>query len=106
MDDIITLITEGQEGIKDENGNVSYLKGYRTVMCKVRSVSSREYYSAGTQDLKPELVFVISHYADYEGEKEIDYDGVRYVVMRTYRSGDAIEITVTRKIGAQGDDIK
>lgn len=69
----------------------------RMVYCTVRSVGMSEAYEAKGHDLSPEYVFDLSDYAEYEGEKMIEYNGVLYDVLRTYVNGQKIEITVTRR---------
>lgn len=103
MDDIITLLeTEYQ---RDRYGNeVETITKRTTVFCRVRSVSRAEFYQAAQANLHPEYVFVISQYRDYHGEKNLlytDWTGKekRYSIVRTYRDGDALEITVAEKIG-------
>lgn len=60
---------------------------------EVRSISQSEFYQAAASGLKPTIKFVLSDYWDYDNQKEIEYDGVRYNVLRTYRNGNKLEIT-------------
>lgn len=69
----------------------------RMVYCEVRSVGMSEVYEAKGHDLEPEYVFDLSDYAEYNGEKIVEYNGVLYDVFRTYVNGQKIEITVTRR---------
>ena len=77
----ITLIGEdpNAHGVFD-----SFTPSERTVPCEVRSVTRNEAYEAMSQGLAPEIVFVLSDYAEYQGEKNLVYDGVSYRVIRTY----------------------
>ena len=102
MDDVLTLIGKSGTTTRDKDGNVIYQHTENTVFCKVRSVTMREYYEAATQDLKPELVFTISHRVDYEGQNELMYHGEMYVVTRTYWRDDEVELTAAPKIGVKG----
>jgi len=62
-----------------------------------RSVGMRESYEALSVGIKPERVFVISDYLDYEGQKTLFYNDERYEIIRTFRKDtDELEITVTR----------
>lgn len=64
------------------------------VFTEVKSISQSEFYQAQTAGKKPEIKFVITDYLDYEGQKYLIYEGVRYNVLRTYRkSGNELEIT-------------
>lgn len=66
------------------------------VFAEVRSVTSSEYYRALSAGIEPELVFVLTDYADYNGEKVFLYEGVRWRVIRTYTRNMSIEITAGR----------
>lgn len=67
----------------------------RIVYTKVLSIGQNEFYQAQATGLKPELKFEIADYLDYENEKELIYQNVRYQVLRTYRkSTKQLEITV------------
>lgn len=71
-------------------------KTERMVYCNVRSVGMSEMYAAQSHGLKPEYVFDLLDYAEYEGEKSVKYNGEYYNVLRTYINGEKIEITVTK----------
>lgn len=91
--DIITLISDspaahGVFGSHDET--------LRDVFAEVRSVGMKEAYTAMSQGLNPAYTFVLQLAEDYSGEREIIYRQERYRVIRTYQSGDGVEITVER----------
>ena len=101
IDDVITLVKETITGI-DQYGNEVKTPVEREVFCKVRSVTRNEFYSAAVSNLRPEYIFILSDYMDYEGETVVKYNGVLYSVIRTYRNTEdlnAIELTVERKYG-------
>jgi hypothetical protein len=81
-----------------ENGGVfdDYEETRRMVYCTIHSVGMREAYEAMGHGLNPEVVFELSDYAEYLGEKIVVWQGVRYDVIRTYVKGQKIEITVQR----------
>ena len=81
MNEIITLI-EGDSR--------------REVFCGLRSVGHSEFYEAHATEYHPELKFVLADYFDYEGETLVKYAGVLYRVIRTYRTGQELELTVGR----------
>lgn len=89
--DVITLIGEDPvaHGIFEE-----YTETQRKVFCEVRSVGVNEFYRALEQDLHPVCVFVLADYAEYKGEKIVDYHGKRLRVVRTYVDRQKIELTV------------
>lgn len=68
----------------------------REVFCGIRSVGHAEFYEAHAIDYHPELKFVLADHLDYQGETLIKYGTDLYRVLRTYRTGQELEITVTR----------
>ena len=60
---------------------------------KLKSIGQSEFYQAQAQGLKPELKFVLADYIDYENQEEVIYNNFRYKVLRTFRTGNEIEIT-------------
>lgn len=69
----------------------------KEVFAKVKSVGMKETYEALGVGLKPELVFVLADYYDYDDQEFIEYDDKRYIIMRTYRKeSNELELVVTR----------
>lgn len=88
--DVLTLIAEAQpHGVLE-----SVTETQRQVYCTVRSVGMNEAYTAMSNGLHPSLVFDLTDYTDYNGEKVCEYKGVRYRIVRTYRQNQSIELTV------------
>jgi hypothetical protein len=54
------------------------------ILCDVQSVSRSEHYAAAAHNLKPEIVFIVNQY-DYNGEKEVEFEGNRFIVIREYK---------------------
>lgn len=81
MNEIITLIGENSR---------------RDVFCSLRSIGQKEFYDAHAIDYHPELKFVLADYLDYKGESLVEHDGTLYRVLRTYHTGQELEITVIR----------
>ena len=96
MTDVITLIT--QTITTDKYGNEEATETERTVYCEVDSISQTEFYAAANTELNPEYRFTI-FFGDYEGESLVKFNGARYSVYRTYRTGDDLELYTERKIG-------
>ena len=88
--DVITLVSESPaaHGVLDV-----ITETQKQVFCTVRSVGMSEAYQAMSNGLHPQFVFVLSDYADYDGEKVAIYNGKRYRVIRTYRQNQGIELT-------------
>lgn len=57
----------------------------RAILCDVQSVSRSEHYAAAAHGIPPEIVFVVNKY-EYEGEKDVKFQGNKYQVMRTYEA--------------------
>lgn len=90
----LTLI--GEETVYDEYGIPKKEEKRTTVLCKVQSVGRNEFYGAATSGLKPEVVFIIHGY-EYNGEKEVEFEGEKYRVIRTYSTDfEEIELTCER----------
>lgn len=96
MTDVITLVT--QTITTDKYGNEVAKETERTVFCEVDSISQTEFYAAANTELNPEYKFTI-FFGDYEGEEVVVFNGARYSVYRTYRTGDNLELYAERKIG-------
>ena len=68
----------------------------REVFCEVGSVGMSETYEARSVGLFPEYRFVLRVAEDYQNERLLMYRGVKYKVVRTYMSGDGIELYAER----------
>lgn len=102
MNEIINLIRF--EIIINRFGDQVREKHERTVFATLRSVRQSEFYQAQTVGMKPEIVFVLQDYLDYQGEDYIEYkafnseEWILYKVLRTYRTDNSLEIVCTRGI--------
>lgn len=101
MDSSIILIQKTY--IKDELGQRIPGEEKRCeILVRIDSVGRTEFYKAGQSGLNPEFVFVTAR-INYSGEQEVEYDGKRYAVYRTYSPPDSddIELYVHKKVGVQ-----
>lgn len=96
MADILILIS--QEIDIDEYGNEEATETETAVFCEVGSITQSEFFASADTELQPEFRFSI-FFGDYNGQDIVEYQGKRYSVYRTYRSGDYMELYVERKIG-------
>jgi SPP1 family predicted phage head-tail adaptor len=95
------LVLIKQDFAFDEIGNQIPIETRKTVLCNVKSVGRNEFYNAATAGLRPSIVFVIHGY-EYDGEQSVEFEGVRYKVIRTY-STDFEEMELTcEKVAADG----
>lgn len=96
MNEILTLIQQ-THGV-DEYGDPAIAETRRDVFCRVGSIGQKEFYQAHAVGLQPELKFIIADYLDYGNEQLVEHNGQRYRVLRTYRTGLELELTVYREV--------
>ena len=89
--------------IKREYNGATRVETKREVFCGFRSIGVKEFYSANSTDYRPELKLVLADYLDYNGETLADYNGTRYRILRTYRSGQELELTLERAPAEDGE---
>lgn len=69
--------------------------GGRSVkLATLRSIGQSEFYQAAATDYRPEMKFILSDYYDYDGEVYLLWRGELYRIIRTYRAGQEMELTV------------
>lgn len=93
----VTLITEYYT--QNEYGVLEPSERERNVYARVSSVSSNEWFEGGRNGLNPQFRFTMfSH--DYNNEKIIVMNDVRYTIYRTYyKTVDEIELYAELKVG-------
>ncbi len=89
--------------IKRTYGGATRVETRREVLCGVRSIGMKEFYSASSTDFRPELKLVLADYLDYNDETLADFNGVRYRILRTYRAGQELELTLERAPEDEGE---
>ncbi len=62
-----------------------------TVLCDILSVTRSEHYTAMANQMQPELVFVLNKY-DYDKQKDVEFEGDRYRVIRTFKPKSSKDI--------------
>lgn len=71
------------------------------IYARKESISQSEFYKGGEAGLKPDFR-LITAIIDYNGEREVELDGKKYGIYRTYeRNQDYIELYCERKGGVQ-----
>lgn len=80
---------------KDSYGDpVMEQRASEAVFAEIKFIGQSEFYQAQTAGKKPEIKFKITDYMDYQGQRYLLHDGVRYSILRTYRTaGNELEIT-------------
>lgn len=97
MTDVLTLIS--QTYTLDDYGNNVANETKFDVLCEVDSITQSEFYAAANTELNPEYRFRV-FFGDYDGQYVVEYDGNRYEIYRTFRSGDYMELYAERKVGS------
>ena len=96
MSEVLTLIQQTR-GV-DDYGDPVITETTREVFAKLGSIGQKEFYQAHAVGLQPELKFVLADYLDYDDEPMVEHNGQRYHVLRTYRKGQELELTVYREV--------
>lgn len=95
---------------KNEVGDLIESEEKKMRFAKVKSIGLNEFYQAQAQGFKPEVKFVLADYLDYENQEEVIFSGFKYKVMRTFRSGNEIEIVcyggIRLEVAGDGDSEK
>lgn len=89
----------------DEYGNYEAQFTDILLLADKRSITRSEFYNAAQAGMQPEIVFIINRF-EYSGEEIVEFEGVRYAVIRTYESNpssgtavdETLELVCTRKI--------
>lgn len=95
--EVLTLVSETK--YQDEFGVWRKTETTRDIFCNVSSVSASEFFDGGRNGLNPEFRFNV-FFADYQGERTVEFKGLRYAVYRTYHARtDDLELYVERQGG-------
>lgn len=86
------------EYTKDDIGQEIETETERQVFCDKRSTTQGEFFQAKQVGLTPSFSFYMRT-ADYEGETELVYNGVKYGIYRTFENGELIELYTHTKVG-------
>ena len=76
----------------------------RTVKCQELTLTQAEIYQAGGEGLSPEAKILIPYDRDYKGERELEYRGERWKVLRSdpYKEWNGVILLIRRKTGNSG----
>ena len=96
MNGVLKLIKQ-TSGV-DEYGDPSVIESTREVFCGTRSIGQKEFYQAHAVGFQPEVKFVLADYLDYDDESLVENNGQRYRVLRTYRTGQELELVCYREV--------
>lgn len=91
LNDIVTLLCV--QKIPDGSGYVKEITTQKQVFAEIKSVGRAEYYAAYQVGISVSIIAVLNA-GDYNGEAEVEHEGTKYNVIRTYKtSNDYIELT-------------
>lgn len=100
MNEVLTLIRLAYE--TDDFGDPLITETRREVFGRLGSIGQSEFYQAHAVGLKPELKFILADYLDYEDETLVEYLGQRFRVLRTFRNGQELELTLYQEVNPHG----
>lgn len=95
----------------DVFGDWTITEQKRTVYAEERSVTQTEFYQGAAVGFKPEVKFILTNFMDYQNEKEVEYvpfmgdptKPVRLRILRTYNTGDALELVCYKGVEQNAD---
>ena len=76
----------------------------RRVKAQELALSQTEIYQSGGEGLSPEAKLLIPYDRDYKGERELEYHGERWKVIRSdpYKDWNGVILLIRRKAGNSG----
>ena len=76
----------------------------RTVKAQEMTLTQADIYQAGGEGLSPEAKLLIPYDRDYKGERELNYRGERWKVIRAdpYKEWNGVILSIRRKAGNSG----
>ena len=76
----------------------------RRVKCQEMGLTQADVYQAGGEGLSPEAKLLIQYDRDYKGERELEYKGERWTVLRSdpYKDYNGVILSIRRKKGNSG----
>lgn len=79
----------------------------RRVKAQELSLTQAELYQAGGEGLSPEAKLLIPYDKDYKGERELNYRGERWKVLRSdpFKEWNGVILLIQRKKGNSGGSV-
>ena len=100
MDAVVYLVKKKRE--KNSIGQyVEVGEALTEIFAEINSITRTEFSAAGRIGFNPDIFFR-TPLINYDGEDEVEYDGKRYLIYRTYISpenSDYIELYAQKKAG-------
>lgn len=76
---------------KDQYGQLIPVEELYEIYCHVESIGQKEFFSAGQNGLRADLK-IVTNAVNYGNENEIEFNGQKYGIYRTYRRNESDEI--------------
>ena len=79
----------------------------RKVKCQELSLTQAEVYQAGGEGLSPEAKILIPYDKEYKGERELEYRGERWKVLRSdpYKDWNGVILLIRRVEGNASGEV-
>ena len=79
----------------------------RRVKAQELALTQTEVYQSGGEGLSPEAKLLIPYDKDYKGERELEYRGERWRVLRSdpYKDWNGVILLIQRKKGNSGGSV-
>ena len=79
----------------------------RKVKCMELSLTQADIYQSGGEGLSPEAKILIPYDRDYKGERELDYRGERWKVIRSdpYKDWNGVILLIRRVKGNSAQEV-
>lgn len=103
--ELITLLTVKNE--RTPQGSIEEQKiASNEIFAELLSVGLKQFTELSAVGMKPEKIFKIADYYDYDGQEFLVHNGKRYNILRTYRKSEnnELEITVGAILNKGGED--
>lgn len=89
-----------KESVQDAIGVTRAVETSKAVYAEIKSSGQNEFFKAAQSGLKSALQVRMWNF-EYSGEKEVEIDGIRYSVYRTFDASESgiIELYLERRCG-------
>ena len=100
MNKLIDVTLISQTETYDEMGVSTITEKENLIKGNYQSISAQEFFRGGEMGIKPEMIVKVWD-REYNGETLLEYEGVRYIIYRTYLVSDGrVELYCQKDVGA------
>lgn len=103
MYDDIAILKKQTGETYDDYGNLIQTVVETQVYVQPRGVYASEFYQAAQVGIKPSVTLYLTNRADYDGQKEVEFQGTAYEVVRVDWNAqrDGLSLVCEPKIGTE-----